>query len=106
MTREYSKEYMVDYDRARREERLAMQKRIDKALGNPVFEQPTVINFDLNRKNKNCFKVCGNKSIDTDMIVNTNRNSYTVQLNDGATIEVKHCWIKNLNKIEGLLARR
>lgn len=106
MTREYSKEYMVDYDRARREERLEMQHRIDEALGKPVFTQPTVINFDLNRRNKNCFKVCGNKSINTDMIIAESRNSYTVQLNDGTTIEVKHSWIKNWTKVDGVLRRR
>jgi hypothetical protein len=47
MTIEYSKEYMVDYDRARREERLAMQKRIDKALGK---EEPKKAKFKTFKK--------------------------------------------------------
>ncbi len=47
MTREYSKEYMVDYDRKRREERLAMQKRIDKALGK---EEPKKAEFKTFKK--------------------------------------------------------
>lgn len=45
MTRTYDTDYMVNYDKARRDERMAMQKRIDEALGKEEPKKVEVKSF-------------------------------------------------------------